>query len=61
MIDLPLHTLASLLRVVAALAVSLVFAVPAGVVAGSQPAVDRWASPLVTWLDEMTWRSASKT
>lgn len=44
--DLPLHTLASLTRVIAALAVSLALAVPAGMAAGARPRVDRWASPL---------------
>lgn len=44
--DLPLHTLASLVRVVVALAVSLVLAVPAGMVAGTRPRVDRLVSPL---------------
>lgn len=44
--DLPLHTLASLARVLVALAVSLALAVPTGVMAGSRPRVDRWVSPL---------------
>ena len=44
--DLPLHTLASLARVLVALVVSLALAVPAGVFAGSRPRVDRWVSPL---------------
>lgn len=44
--DLPLHALTSLLRVLAALAVSLVLAVPAGMAAGSRPRVDRLVSPL---------------
>ena len=44
--DLPLHTLASLLRVLFALSVSLALAVPAGLLAGARPRVDRWVSPL---------------
>jgi len=44
--DLPLHTLASLVRVAVALAVSLALAVPAGMLAGARPRVDRWVSPL---------------
>jgi len=44
--DLPWHTLASLLRVLAALVVSLALAVPAGILAGARPRVDRAVSPL---------------
>lgn len=46
MSDLGLHTLASLLRVVVALAVSLALAVPAGIAAGRRPRIDRVLSPV---------------
>lgn len=46
MIDLGGHTLASLVRVVAALAVSLALAVPAGIAAGRRPRLDRVVSPV---------------
>lgn len=44
--DLPLHTLASLVRVVVALVVSLVVAVPTGMLAGGRPPVDRLVTPV---------------
>jgi len=46
MTDLPLHTLASLVRVVVALAVSVLIAVPSGLWAGRRPRADRWVSPV---------------
>jgi NitT/TauT family transport system permease protein len=46
MTALLIHTGASLVRVVAALLVSLVLAVPAGMAAGARPRVDRLVSPL---------------
>jgi len=44
--ELGLHTVASFVRVVVALAVSLALAVPAGMAAGARPRVDRWLSPV---------------
>lgn len=45
--DLPLHFLASLWRVIASLALSIVLAVPAGLVLGQSPRLNRLFSPLI--------------
>lgn len=45
--QLPLHFLASLWRVMASLAISIVLAVPAGLVLGQSPTLNRLVSPLI--------------
>jgi ABC-type nitrate/sulfonate/bicarbonate transport system permease component len=45
--DLPLHFLASLWRVIASLALSIALAVPAGLVLGQSPALNRVFAPVI--------------